>query len=82
MGNCRNCRHWVTTPRPEPEKKVRPDGWGVCQMADLHAGDVCKFNQTLAFASQMQAYTAWLYTAPEFGCVQYEARPVALRGGI
>lgn len=69
---CRTCKHWDTR---QPE-----DGWGYCERAEM-SSDVrdnkrrAVDHTSLAVAQDASNYHAALVTSPDFGCVQWEAKP-------
>lgn len=68
-GLCKDCEHWQPL-NPEEESTERRDfgeSWGRCKLTgryDYRPGD------TLALSSDYGT----LVTAPDFGCVQFEAK--------
>ena len=83
---CRTCRFW--TPR-EPRAYGAthpPEGWGICSLTIIEHDAYRMENtapvhpqsdpdrETLAYAQDMENYVAELHTAPDFGCVQWEAK--------
>lgn len=66
-GLCRDCRFWR-----EPFVEVETDGLKVCGRARSWLGDR-QDEKSLAFARDAEEYAAELCTAPDFGCVQFEA---------
>lgn len=63
VRQCKTCRHWNNP------ITLSPPGWGSCKMASSD----CTL-PTLAKAEDWENYAAWLRTAPEFGCLQWEAK--------
>lgn len=79
-GLCRDCRHWRpyadedTVPWPtEGLYPQPPRGWGFCHLAEMRDARPM-VESTLAFGYDGEKYVGGLQTAPEFGCVQFEAR--------
>jgi hypothetical protein len=71
QGRCQNCRHWQEGYQMTQHEIEIPDGWQVCTLADLECA-----GQTLALALDRYALEEpRLFTAPTFGCVQFEAIP-------
>ena len=76
--SCANCRWWnpvsedkeLSCYMPEPEC----DTWGVCQFERAKRSKVKGASSALKHAWATDC-PAFLYTAPEFGCVEYEAMP-------
>ncbi len=75
---CATCRHWhhdKWTLRLAtnwfPDDGMRFSGWGECQLARPHE----PHPTTKAIAFDHERYEANLLTAPDFGCVQWEATP-------
>jgi hypothetical protein len=85
MGHCKNCKWWA-----ELQKVIKPDwddhlfwqwreevhtarrNWGYCRLA---ASTNFKANvTTLAYAEDAEGYRASFVTAPDFGCIQFEAK--------
>lgn len=85
-GLCRDCKHWMKPPRICGTPPTRPD-MGDCRLgfARLYAPDApwpsvgahgLHTEDTLAFAETYNNEHDWmahLVTAPNFGCVQFEA---------
>jgi hypothetical protein len=77
MNHCKDCKHW------EP-RRWDSDGRSACLLAeneyDLNPDPggnpytLPKHPQSLAIAYDGESYYAGLFTAPEFGCVQWEAK--------
>lgn len=82
MPRCRDCRWWMQ--REIPPEHQRSDDvalgrqWGICQVTASHQ-NVPVVTETMAFASndgyelELDQDGAVLVTAPDFGCVQWEA---------
>lgn len=71
-GLCRDCLYWD---RSEPHNTFTsnaPDRCA-CALTWSHNDEPDK-SDSLAFAQDWESYQAVLYTAPEFGCVQFEAK--------
>lgn len=68
MGNCKDCKHWE---KNDASYQAGGRGWGQCRMGLCYDG-VQEVADTLAFASDSEAFAAVLATAPNFGCVQFE----------
>ncbi len=70
-GHCKDCKWWD-----------RENGWptrrweGECQLAATES-DNPLHGEALAVALDGESYIAKLQTAPDFGCVQWEAKPDA-----
>lgn len=67
---CRTCRWW------KQAAYVDEPGWGACVLAGYCTGDEPRHRKhgQLAIAQDFESYQAWLETAPDFGCVQWEAK--------
>lgn len=83
--NCKTCKYWITDPegRRYDDQSAMRIGLGVCGIVELFF-DCTRWNEEgkarelidptrLAYVQDSSDYIASLYTAPEFGCVQYEA---------
>lgn len=64
MNTCETCKHW--------QSRIVYDGYGTCSIADSDEGPD---ESNLAYAKDAECYSACLYTKPNFGCVQWEAKP-------
>lgn len=71
MSHCKDCKHFVE--RIEDTYIDPPTGFGMCSITETHANRVGDSSR-LAFAQDADEYNAWLVVAPEFGCVQFEAK--------
>ncbi len=72
-GLCRDCKWWnhdELWPLSADEEKR---SWGKCELADNDYGEPMHKNSK-AVAVDGENYEARLTTAPDFGCVQFEAR--------
>lgn len=74
MRTCETCYHWLQ-PHDSQGVGVLPAGWGRCEKAESGM-DVPIQPATLAWATDYDHYGASLNTAPDFGCVMYEAEEV------
>jgi len=74
MNRCKNCKHWGESERAQ---------YRICRIACSRDGDPMRDvgddydllpnDGALAFALDGSEYSARLITAPDFGCVQWEA---------
>lgn len=64
-GHCRDCRHWMAVDERDADLQ-RP-----CAMT-LRDDDEPAQPTSLAIAQDYECYRAWLTTAADFGCVQFE----------
>ncbi len=62
-GLCKDCRFWDAE---YVKDFVKPQGWGSCELADLDA-----YPDALM---DVENRPGWLKTAPNFGCVEFEAK--------
>lgn len=62
-GRCKDCQWW----------RCEDSEFGECELAQSCSG-VPKYPHTKAAAHDVEGYHASLYTAPDFGCVQFEPR--------
>lgn len=69
-GYCRDCKHWRTP--DEGEYGPLRTNCGECVISESENGK--SKGITLAFAMDAEGYFAILKTAPNFGCVQFEAK--------
>lgn len=65
MGHCRDCRFWDRAWALAAIRERHP-----CELAGLSYG-VVEHGNSAAFI-QATGEHAWLYTTPEFGCVQFQ----------
>lgn len=84
MGNCQGCRWWQQQDI-EPEYQAaddvaltrEPESWGLCGLA-MSLNEQPSRPETKAFAAQgdyeSEDKPAALVTAPDFGCLQFEAK--------
>lgn len=82
MERCETCRHWDRKrfAHYEPYDKDEPDaGWGSCILADSTNSDP-EHPSTLALALDLESCVVQLRTAPNFGCVQWQAKEEEARG--
>lgn len=71
--HCVSCRWWEKTPDENFEwNSAAIRGWGECQLTEM-ADDKPTHEPTKAIARDGESYKAILETAPDFGCVQWEA---------
>ena len=60
-GMCKDCKHWRQSAK-----------FGECRIAATKRGEL-KFPGTKAYAADLAPqYRAYLFTAPDFGCNQWE----------
>jgi hypothetical protein len=64
---CDNCRHWIKWTL-SPDKAI-----AICGIAGSYDGEPCEASYK-AYARDSAKYAAVLVTAPDFGCVQFEAK--------
>lgn len=75
IGHCRDCRWW------EQPGAYGPIDWkdtahGLCDLGTNRAGEGLDHRESKAAASSGgDAYVNVLVTLPDFGCVQFEAKP-------
>lgn len=62
---CKTCMFW--------EKDPYEEDWGTCIKMQGKCGGH-KITYTKAWASDCEAYSAWVNTRFDFGCVMYEKR--------
>lgn len=85
MSNCKDCRWWERVDI-EPDYQRSDDvalvrNWGLCALTKSDMNEP-RTSSSLAFASNEGYETdadqdrSVLVTAPDFGCVQFEAREV------
>lgn len=74
MPRCSTCRWWQTS-GDDRNWLPRSDGRGHCMIADGMQGRPVE-SSSLAYADDGD-YFAVLVTAPDFGCVQWKAKPDA-----
>lgn len=73
-GRCRDCQWWGDDERRYFDGDDRySDGYRVCRLADSDGVRPCN-EQTKAYAIDAESFIGNLLTAPDFGCVQFEAR--------
>jgi hypothetical protein len=65
IGRCRDCKWWGSERRSD---------WGQCSAAAMDGGKPAHHPETRMLAQDAYDYEAWLVTAPDFGCVQFEAK--------
>ena len=65
-GLCKDCKHWQPLPWLVQERRERP---GVCRLIRDTTG-----GSTRAGIALTENASASLTTAPDFGCVEFEAR--------
>ena len=63
---CKNCKWWSTRTAHRP-------GWGTCDLTESGTQGTAP-KDSLAEASSGDGYFGVLYTAPDFGCAQWEVR--------
>ena len=63
-GCCEACMYWDYDSY---------DGTGNCRRASSDSGEPID-EESLMYACDTEAYSAWLVTKPNFGCVMYEPR--------
>lgn len=90
MGPCRDCKHWDAFDGPEgldfaryfreslggtshPNRHKRAN-WGWCALGNSNNGDPV-MAATLAYGYDGEEYGGGMHTSPDFGCVQFEAKP-------
>jgi hypothetical protein len=66
MGRCRDCRWWNAEPLTDFDE-TRGKVWGACLRVES--------SDSLAEAMGRDPGEGWLTTRPDFGCVQFEAKP-------
>ena len=64
MGQCRDCKHW---------SGQRIDARTCCVLTESSSGHP-NHPTSKAVALDGEPWTAGLFTAPDFGCVQWEAK--------
>ena len=67
---CRECSHWEMLPRDSYQV---PKGWGQCERASSEDGEPTS-EGTKMFAYDASSYRAGLWTAPNFGCVEFKGK--------
>lgn len=67
MSTCRFCRFWLN-----PDAEIFPDSWGECELTGA-VGTRQEDEASLAFAVGFGPTRVYLYTSPDFGCVQFQA---------
>ena len=87
MGCCKDCKWWTPLPLTDQYSYVMDDDdwewsekhyapltrqWGMCELAATRGRVLAPTTRALAMDGEQ--YVAWLYTAPDFGCVQFEAK--------
>jgi hypothetical protein len=72
VNTCETCKHWENSGLRVNQGYPYP-GYGVCKRATGHSGPDEK--DALAYADDAEDYEAYLRTKPNFGCVQWEAKP-------
>jgi hypothetical protein len=65
-GLCKDCEWWALA-------EYDPEGMGSCRLAESMNGSPAN-RISLAYAMDAEVYEAWLYTKPDFGCVQFEGK--------
>lgn len=73
MNTCATCRFWESWP-------TFPDGYGACALAEHDSKEsVHPESKALAFgmANDWGEKDAYLFTAPDFGCIQYSPKDTA-----
>jgi hypothetical protein len=63
--SCRNCINWNTT------HESTPQGWGLCEE---HSHDYVGKHEGLITKDLSAGDRANVYTAPDFGCTQWQAK--------
>jgi len=73
-GRCKDCKHWNAAGLEWPwALGFTPQGWRLCDRTDNGCRTpAASARQSLALAQDAEMYHAWLMTAPDFGCVQFE----------
>lgn len=76
MGNCKDCKWW--SGRGSESRALIDDLWGRCELVDLVQGKPRHPHaKAYAVALTVNGYgledRGALETAPDFGCVQFEA---------
>jgi hypothetical protein len=69
MGTCKECRWWL----PNMPGGYAGECWGACSLMESGGGSPIH-KQAKAFAFDTEQYSAQLFTAPDFGCVHFEAK--------
>lgn len=72
LPRCKDCRWWSTEHRLG-WLSDRSDGRGHCERAESEDGQPVD-KDSLAYTEDGESYRAILITAPDFGCVQFQAR--------
>lgn len=62
-GICSGCKWWTKDLNKE---------WGTCKLTKTNSGET--LHETKAAAMDWESYYAILHTAPDFGCVQFQAK--------
>lgn len=73
-GLCKDCKWWEKLPREAWGSF--DDGWKLCALGEAHNCNP-EHPLTLALGHGWGDGTGWatIATAPDFGCVQFEAKP-------
>jgi hypothetical protein len=67
-GRCATCKWWLE------QEFAAVNSWRICDLTVLRGGDAPKYPESRAYAEDAESYRAWLVTAPDFGCVQWERK--------
>lgn len=66
-GLCKDCKFWNVA------SDLKDDNMCICDRANAKQGEPEDPN-TKAYADGVDGWSSWLKTAPDFGCIQFEAR--------
>ena len=73
MGNCKDCKWWQDHDTPTTYSKWPPGHWRACMLTHTLSNEPEDHPDTRAIACEWEDYQGVLFTAPDFGCVQFEA---------
>jgi len=72
IGLCSDCKWWRDYDTPMTYSKFLMHGWKACMLTHT-LGNAPEANpNTWAIACDWEDYQAVLFTAPNFGCIQWE----------